>query len=168
MADVNVGADAGMSAVIDKAGHGLDAIEQAEPKRLEFEGDIDFLFLSVIANCAASFDSPAPLRLRGNHFALPKIFSENEEDVAGAPGAGEIDKLFGAFDVKLANGFGEVSQAERTERERNNGQAEFLTSPGDEGCFLLGDADGFGVDVHTIKADTGDMFEAGDGIDPAW
>ena len=70
------------------------AVQEAQAKWFEFERDVDFLFIGVIAESADRFRGPIPLGIRRDDFALPDVFAENEQDILGVPGAGEIDELF--------------------------------------------------------------------------
>src|SRR2546421_8213687 len=112
MADVDIGANAWMGAVIDEACHGLDAVQEAQTKRLEFERDIDLLFIGVIANPAAGFKCPIPLRFGRDDFALPHVLAENEQNIFGLPGSREIDEAFGSLDMELAHRTREIDKTE--------------------------------------------------------
>src|SRR6266704_3079901 len=79
MTDVNIGADAWMIAFVNEPNHGIDAVEQAQTERFEFEGDIYFLFVGVVSDAATGFESPVPLRLGWDDFALPHVFTEDEQ-----------------------------------------------------------------------------------------
>ena len=117
MTDIDVGADARVIAFIDEPNHGIDIIQEAQAKRLQFERDIYFLFVRVIANGSAGFEGPVPLRLGRNDLALPHIFSQHEQDIAGLPGAGQVDEFPGALDVKITNRRSEINQTQRTNRQ---------------------------------------------------
>src|SRR2546423_3965807 len=104
VANIDSRAHARMAALIDEANHGVEVIQQAQTKWLQFESDVDILLLCIIAETPAGFDAPLPLGGRRNDFALPDVFAENQQDIFGAPGASEIDEFLAPFDVKFAHG----------------------------------------------------------------
>ncbi len=112
MADVNIGFDPRMSAFVHETHHCRRAVQQAEAKRFQFQGDIDFLLAGVISKAAASLEAPLPLSGRCNNFALPNILAQHQQDVSCIPGVGKVNELLAAFDMKLTNGFVEVNQSE--------------------------------------------------------
>lgn len=165
MADIDVGADARMIALVNEAGHGVDAVEEAEAKGLELEGDVDAPGVGVIANAAASLEAPLPLGGGRNDFALPDVFAEDEQDVFGAPRGGEVDELLAALDVEIADGLVEIDEAGGDDREGNDGQVEFLGGAFDERDFFGGNGHGFGENIDGVEADAGDVLKARGRVD---
>src|ERR1051325_3360339 len=165
MADVNVRAHAIVGTLIDEAHHRIDIVEQTQAERLQFEGNIELMFAGVISELPAGFEAPVPLGFGRDDFALPNVFSQNEEDVFGAPGLRQVNKSFATFEVKVAHGFIEIDQSHCDHWQRNNRQPQFRGGVGDETNLALGDANGFGEDVHRVKPDSGNVLQPGRGID---
>src|SRR6266478_1825186 len=63
--------------------------------------------------------------------------------------------------MKLAHRRGEVGQPERTNRQRDNRQSNLFARPRDKADLLLLDVHGLRVNIHAIKSNPGDVFEAG-------
>ena len=91
------------------------------------------------------------MRFGRNDFALPHIFAEDQQDIARAPGPGQINKSFRALDVEVADGSGEIGQAERANWQGNDRKIELLAGASDERNLLSRDADRLSVNVHRIK-----------------
>src|SRR5262249_15524102 len=127
VADVDIGADACVRTLVDKARHGRYAIKQTEPERLQLKSDVDFLLVSVIAEDTTGLDCPTPLVGRRNDLSLPDVFAEHEENVFRTPFCGKVDEGFAALHVKGAHGFIEVDQAGGNDGKRNDGQVAFPT-----------------------------------------
>jgi hypothetical protein len=92
-----------MGAFVDEAHHGIDAVQQAEAEGFQFQRNIDFPFPGVIAETPAGFNPPLPLGGWRDHFPLPDIFAQHEQNVLGPPMRGEINEFSGAFNVKLTD-----------------------------------------------------------------
>ena len=165
VADVDVGPDARMAALIDETDHAGNAVQEAEAERLQFEGNVDAAFVGVIAQTAAGFQAPIPLRLGRDDFALPDIFAQDDEDVFRAPSFGQIDVLAAAGQVELAHRLVEIDHSHRDDRQRDDGQAEPGRNAADETDFALGEAGGLGENIDAIETDAGDVFKAHRGID---
>jgi hypothetical protein len=149
-----------MVALIDKADHFVNAVEEAQTERLEFEGDVDLPFVCVITEATAGFDAPSPLVGGGNDFALPDVFTEHEQNIFCAPRLGEVDVFPAAFDMELAHRFVKINQANGNDRQRNNRQIQFVAGVAYEADFLPRDAHGFGEDIDAIKANAFDVPES--------
>ena len=164
VADVDIGADARVGALFHETRHGGHTIEQAEPERLQFECDIDFLLVGVIAEDATGLNSPAPLLGRRNDFPLPNVFAEHEENVFRTPLSSKVNEGFAALHVEGAYGFVEVDKADRNDGKRNDGQVIFPAGVQHQVFFLRGNGHGLREDVHAIEADAGDVLEAHGGV----
>src|ERR1051326_1495191 len=128
MTDINVRAHPCMIAFIDESDHRIYAVQEAQPKRLEFERDINFLPARVIANATAGFQSPIPLCFRRNNLALPHVFAKHKQHILCVPGPRKVYEFLRALDMKLPNWRSEISKPKRTHRQRNNRQPKLLAS----------------------------------------
>src|ERR1051325_1103120 len=99
--------------MIDESDHGLNIVQEAEAERFEFERDLNSLFRGVITEVTTTLNCPIPLGLGWNDLALPEIFPQHQQNIMGFPGSGEINEFFAASQVKLADRFIEIDQAER-------------------------------------------------------
>ena len=160
VADVNVGPHARMAALVHETRHAGHAVQEAQTERLQFQRDVNAAFVRVIAQAAADFQPPIPLRLRRDDFALPNIFPQNDQDIFRAPGAGQVHVLAAAGEVELAHRLVEINQSHRHHRQGNNGQAEPGRHAADQADFAFGDARRLGENIHAIKADAGNVFQS--------
>ena len=147
MGDVNIRPDARVIALTDKAGHFIDAVEDAEAEGLQFQGDVDPLAVSVVAKNATGFDAPSPLFFGRDDFALPEVFSKDEEDIAGAPSLGKIDELFAPGDVVVTNGIVKIDEADSHDREGEDREVLCFADLFDLGDFLRRNHGRFGKDI---------------------
>src|SRR3954453_17515710 len=142
-----------MIAFIHKADHGIHIVKQTEAKRFELESDVHFLLFRIIPDAPAGLDAPLPLGCRRNDFALPHVLAKDEEHIFSVPGFRQIDELFCALDVELANGRAEINEAERANWKRDDWETQLVARLCD-GLYLLGsNADRLGVDIDTVKTD---------------
>ena len=110
MGDIDVRPDLRVIALRDEARHFVDIIEQAQTEGLQLECDFDALAGGVIAEDAAGLDGPTPLLRRRDDLALPKVFAQDQQDVARAPLGGEINEALATFDMLFADGIIEVDE----------------------------------------------------------
>src|SRR5437660_10047100 len=111
MANIYIRAHAWMIALVHEPAHRVHVIEQAQAKWFQFKRDSHILLVRVITEPTAAFQSPLPLRLGWNHFALPDILAEHEQDILRAPRVRQINELLRAFDGELAHGLLEINDA---------------------------------------------------------
>src|SRR5439155_13979151 len=116
--NVDVGPDPLMIAFIDETNHGVHIVEQAEPKGFQLEGKVDFLFVGVIAQKAASVQPPLPLGFRRDDFALPNVFTQDHKNIFRGPGSRKVDEFFSALEMEIADGFLKIDEARSGEGER--------------------------------------------------
>ncbi len=106
-----------------------------------------------------------PLRLWRDHLALPNVIAEHQQDVVGAEASGQVDEFFGALDVVLAHRVVEVDQAGGDHDDRDDRQVVVAASFLDQRGLIRGDGAGLGENIDRVEADSGDVFEAGLGVD---
>src|ERR1041385_8964495 len=161
MADVDVGPDARMIALVHETHHLVDVVEQAQAERFQFEREVDVASVGIIPQRAARLQAPLPLRLGRDDFALPNVFAEDEQNIPRAPSLGQVDEPPAALDVERAHRVIEIDQTHGHHRQRDDRQPQLLRGPGDQADFLFREADGLREDVHRVETDARNVFQAG-------
>src|SRR5262249_50294888 len=139
--------------VIDEAYHALDIVEQRQVKRLQLQGDLHTEIGRVIAEHLQVADSRLPLLLRRNHFLLPDVLTQNEQQVLRLVLIDQVEILLAPVNVKPLNTRIEVDEADGDAGDAYDGQAGRVTLALDEPAFLDVDVERIGKDVDGIKAD---------------
>src|SRR5262245_51865644 len=109
-----------MVAIVHEAHHGVDVVEQAQAEGLDVQGDVDALAVRVIPKAPVDVHAPLPLVDGPDHFALPDVFTQDQEDVFRVPSLGQVDKALAPFQVELAHRRVEIDQAYRHDGQGND------------------------------------------------
>ncbi len=154
-----------MVALIDEPLHLAHAVEKAEAEGFKFQSDIDSLCVGIIADAPASLDGPAPLRFRGDHLALPDVFPQYKQHIAGPQLGGEIEVALDAIDVIGAYGIVEIDQSRGDDHAGNDGETGFAAGVGDEPFFFRRDRGRFGENIDGVEPDAGNVPQPCRGVD---
>ena len=92
VADVDIGSYPGMATLVDESHHLADIVQQAQPEGLKLQCNIHIFLISVIAQDATGFQSPAPLICGRDHFLLPQVLTQDQHDIPGSELGREIDE----------------------------------------------------------------------------
>ncbi len=76
--------DVGHFHVVEESQHRIDSIYQRELKGLEFDGNLQIEFLSVLAESLDVVYSDPPLLRGRNYFLLPDVFAQHQQQIVAS------------------------------------------------------------------------------------
>ena len=137
----------------DKPVHRVHAVEQRQRERLEFQGDLQAQVGRVLAQVAAGGDGRLPLLGRRDHFLVPNVLAQHQEQVFRLEFVTHVEVFLAAIHMEPLHGRVKVDQPDGDARDADDGQAGAGTLVADEPPLAGVDVERVGEDVDRIETD---------------
>src|SRR5579872_3428392 len=112
-------------------------------KRLEFQRNFQPQAGGIFSERTNVLNAPCPLIPRRDHFLLPDIFAQHQQQVARFEFINEVQVSLATLDVEPLNRLIEVDESKRDAGDGNNGKTGFA-------ACVLNQPTLFGVDFHRV------------------
>ena len=123
MRDIEVGLHRRAIDVVQEPGHARDVVQERECERLELECDLQAELRGVFAQRPHVLDGGRPLLGGRDHFLLPDVLAQDQQDVLGLEQVGHVEIGPHAVEVEPLDAGVEVDQADRHAGDAHDRQA---------------------------------------------